>query len=117
MNILVVDDESELLQVWKGLFGSLGVSIRTAVDGHAAVECMQRETIDVLITDIRMPVADGFHVLRHAHSGLVALPAVFVCSGFIDDEATALESFEIVRVIRKPFVFASELEYFREYLA
>lgn len=117
MRILVVDDEPGLLRIWKGLFEELGVAVHTAVDGVAATESMQRETFDALITDIRMPVADGLHVLRYAHSELATVPDVFVCSGYIDDEVNALESFKVVRVIRKPFSFSSEHEYFRSYVS
>ncbi|MBZ0110842.1 MAG: response regulator [Thermoanaerobaculia bacterium] len=117
MNIIVVDDEVQLLEIWKRLFEVLGVSISTATNGVEAVEVMQQQTIDLLITDIRMPLADGFHVLRYAFSEQVPPPATFVCSGYIHDEPTVLAPFQIVRVIPKPFSFAGELEYFRSYLA
>ncbi len=117
MNILVVDDELQILSVWNGLFRALGVPIRTAVNGELAIEAMRQEPVDLLITDLRMPVADGFQVLQYIHSEVVPAPVTFVCSGFFDAEANAFERFTIERVIPKPFGFASELKYFREFLA
>lgn len=118
MNVLVVDDEPEILKVWQALFKALGVTARTAANGELGIEAMRHDRVDLLITDLRMPVADGFQVLEYAESELVSPPLMFVCSGFVSSiKETALDSFQIERVIPKPFAFKEELRYFRALLA
>ena len=117
MKILVVDDEEFLLEIWAELFRSLDWEVATASGGHAAVTLLKRELFDMVITDVRMPAGDSFVVLDYLQGqqeGQHQLLA-FVCSGYIDDEATMLDPYQIERIIRKPFSFAEELGFFKAY--
>ncbi len=113
MKVLVVDDEKLLLEIWQNLFAMLEIETRVASGGHAALALLRQETFDLVITDVRMPDGDGFVVLEHLRKEAGRRVATFVCSGYIDDEKTVLSPYEIERIIRKPFSFGEELEYFR----
>lgn len=113
MNVLVVDDEEHLLDIWQNLFVMLDCEVTTASGGYEAIECLMRDEFPIVVTDVRMPEGDGFVVLDYLHTQQSNETKVFVCSGYIDDEETVLSAYTIERIIRKPFSFSIELEVFR----
>ncbi len=64
--VLVVDDERSMRELLSIVLRRDGYEVLLAADGKAAVEALQRERVDVLITDIRMPEMTGVDVLRAA---------------------------------------------------
>ena len=64
--VLVVDDERSMRELLSIMLRRDGHHVLLAEDGTAAIELLQRERVDVLITDIRMPEMNGVDVLREA---------------------------------------------------
>lgn len=67
-NILVVEDDAELNRLFCTVLSKNGYNPIGASDGEAALDIMQSEYIDLIITDIMMPRLDGFQLtesLRH----------------------------------------------------
>jgi len=64
--ILVVDDERSMRELLQIVLRREGHQVRLAEDGHAAVAELEREPVDVLISDIKMPGMTGVDVLREA---------------------------------------------------
>lgn len=65
--VLLVDDEESVLSVLKASISwqELGVDVLlTASDGREALELFEQRDIDLLVTDIRMPVMDGIELIR-----------------------------------------------------
>lgn len=62
--LLVVDDDENIRSALRRLFGPQGYRVLMAEEGHAALGVLERESIDVLITDMRMPGMDGSELLR-----------------------------------------------------
>ncbi len=60
--ILVVDDKENMLKLFDRVLRE-SHSVTVASDGAAALELLQTRRFDVVITDIKMPGADGFEVL------------------------------------------------------
>ena len=60
--ILAVDDDEEALFVLQSILQSAGYNVLTARNGSAALESAQEQTPDIIITDVTMPVMDGFAV-------------------------------------------------------
>jgi two-component system, NtrC family, response regulator AtoC len=59
-NILIVDDEENIRKVLKGLLNKNGFDVvLQAPDGKRALELIQDNNIDIVISDINMPVMDG----------------------------------------------------------
>ncbi len=63
--ILIVDDKESMLRLLVRILGEVH-DVVTAADGSAALSRLEAERFDVVLTDIRMPGADGFAVLRAA---------------------------------------------------
>jgi two-component system response regulator PilR (NtrC family) len=64
--VLVVDDERSMRELLSIVLRRDGYDVLLAADGRVAVQTLERERVDVLITDIRMPELTGVDVLREA---------------------------------------------------
>jgi two-component system, NtrC family, response regulator PilR len=64
--ILVVDDERSMRELLQIVLRREGHQVRLAEDGRSAVAELEREPVDVLISDIKMPGMSGVDVLREA---------------------------------------------------
>ena len=97
MNILIADDERTcLLSLRDGLLqDDPAYRIRTATNGQEALASLQKEPFDLLITDLKMPVMDGFQLLLRVREEFPRLP-VIVMTAFgtpeIEQELTRDES-------------------------
>jgi two-component system response regulator HydG len=65
-NVLVVDDQKNMRTTTAIVLRQAGHSVEEAEDGTAALQRIQREAFDVVLTDLRMPNVDGMEVLREA---------------------------------------------------
>lgn len=64
MRLLIVDDEPQLLELLCDFFRPTGCDLRQAASGTEAIEMIERERFDVILTDLKMPGPDGLEVLR-----------------------------------------------------
>jgi len=62
--ILCVDDEPNILSALRRLFRSEGFQVKTAVGGAAGLALLETETVDLVISDMRMPEMDGAEFLQ-----------------------------------------------------
>ncbi|AKF79702.1 Fis family transcriptional regulator [Myxococcus fulvus 124B02] len=61
--VLVVDDKENMRKLFSRMLGD-AYSVTEAADGEQAIACLASRDFDVVVTDIQMPGADGFAVLR-----------------------------------------------------
>ena len=66
--ILVVDDEKSLREVMSIMLKRAGYDVTEASDGEQAIGQVNKEIYDLVITDLRMPRADGMDVLKAVKS-------------------------------------------------
>ena len=80
MNILVVDDEVSFRLLMKSILTSEGHEVHLAEDGEEAVEKVDEIPLDLIISDIYMPVMDGFKLHKAIRSSpkWQRLPMLFV---------------------------------------
>jgi two-component system response regulator HydG len=64
LNILVVDDQSSVLELLRAVLGSDGHTVDTADDGESGVEKLRAGFHDLVIMDLRMPGIDGIEALQ-----------------------------------------------------
>ncbi len=62
--ILVIDDETSTLSMSKLLLGVYGYTVFTAENEATGLEIFKQEKPPIVMTDIKMPGADGFSVLQ-----------------------------------------------------
>ncbi|MEO7538427.1 MAG: sigma-54 dependent transcriptional regulator [Pyrinomonadaceae bacterium] len=102
-NILIVDDEQSYRQLLTLVFEEQGNTIRTAMNGRQALELLDAEPADVIISDVKMPDMDGIEMLRSVRQTLPEL-GVILMTAFASVE-TAREAFKLGAddFIQKPF--------------
>lgn len=64
MKILIVDDEMNILKLYKAELQDEGYSVVTAKSGREALEIFEKENPDIITLDILIPDMDGIQVLR-----------------------------------------------------
>lgn len=64
--ILVVDDEPQILSFLQDLFRGAGWEVQTASSGSEGIDFLEQDRYDVILTDLKMPGADGIELLRTA---------------------------------------------------
>lgn len=92
--ILIVDDNPQNLYLLSVLYRSKGQTVLEAPHGQAALEVLARSPVDLVISDILMPVMDGYTFCRElrARPEGASLPFVFYTATYTDrpDEEFAL---------------------------
>ncbi len=105
MKTLIVDDNSTNLNLFKAILERRGFEVITAVNGEDALQLLKGDHVDIIVSDILMPVMDGFHLLQECKSDikLQNIPFAFVTGAFLDakDEELALK-LGVQAFIRKP---------------
>lgn len=64
INILVVDDEPKQAEIFQQALEKDGYTIQTADSGEAAIRQLKQESVNIVITDLRMPNVDGLELFR-----------------------------------------------------
>ncbi len=102
-NLLIVDDEQSYRQLLTLVFEGDGHSIRTAKNGREALEMLQTEPAEVIITDVKMPDMNGIELLRATREFLPDVGVVLMTAFATVD--TAREAFKLGAddFIQKPF--------------
>ena len=83
--ILVVEDNKSLLMLMKARLEQAGYKVLQAQNGQEALEIHEEQHIDLIISDIMMPIMDGFELIESLREANFNMPILMV---------TAREDFE-----------------------
>ena len=116
--LLLVDDEPSILSSLRRLFRPQGYHVLTAEGGQAGLDLLQGETVDLVISDMRMPGMDGARFLEKVRR-VQPNAARILLTGYADIASTiaAINEGEIDRYIAKPWDDNDILLVVREALA
>ena len=101
--ILVVDDERSMRELLQIVLRREGHQVRLAEDGRAAVAELEREPVDVLISDIKMPGMTGVDVLREAKRVDPDIVGIMVTAYATTDTAVEALRLGAYDYLTKPF--------------
>jgi DNA-binding response OmpR family regulator len=76
MKILIVDDDQNILRLYKEELEEEGYVIVTASNGQEAMEQFEREVPDLVTLDILLPDVDGIKLLRQMKEKRPRLPVI-----------------------------------------
>jgi DNA-binding NtrC family response regulator len=100
--ILVVDDKENIVNLFVRILGD-SYEVTTAGDGGRAISLIGAQDFDVIITDLRMPGADGFEVLRAAKARAPDTEVVMMTAyASVQDAVTAMKQ-GAYDYLQKPF--------------
>ena len=103
--ILVVDDEPDLCDLLAFELEGAGYSTKVANSGPEALAIVQQHTIDLIISDIRMPGMDGLTMLKELGASAAKIPPVIFVTGYAD--ISLVDAFDSGAVA----IFAKPVEY------
>src|SRR5678810_606526 len=115
--ILVVDDMPANRRLLAAVLGAQGYRLLEAADGSEALAAVRAERPDLVITDVLMPVMDGYEFVRQLRldPATARIPVVFHTAHYGEREAKALalangvsyvltkpaESAAVLRIVQK----------------
>lgn len=102
--LLLVDDDELVRSALRRVFVPRGYRVLTAEDGRAALSVLATTPIDVLVTDMRMPVMDGNELLREVSKRWPAIARILL-TGYADLQITtkAIRSGYVDHFLTKPW--------------
>jgi two-component system response regulator PilR (NtrC family) len=102
-NILVIDDEQSLLDLLSVVFKKEGYGVWAKLSAAEGFKILEKENIDLVVTDIKMPETDGIDVLRHVREEHPDVPVVMITAyGSITQAIETLKAGALDYVV-KPF--------------
>lgn len=102
--ILIVDDDSLILDELKSIIEDMGHKPILAGDGMQAFFKFKNQKFDVVVTDLNMPKSSGLELIKSIKSHKVNSEVpIIVNSGSITDFAAELTLIENLQVLEKPF--------------
>ena len=87
--ILIVEDDKELSLLFQKVLEKSGYQVKSASDGAQALEVLDREYIDLIISDIMMPVMDGYELVSELRSAGYQIPVLMITAKSSFDDMIA----------------------------
>lgn len=100
--ILVADDDPRVLEAVSGYLRAAGHDVLSAPDGGQARAALDRGGLDLLITDLNMPVLDGFGLKAHLDRLPRPIPAIIISGTWTAEEKKKAATMGFARTYEKP---------------
>ena len=101
--ILIVDDEPNALRVLSAILQEEGYRILESLDVGQAMELLREQPVDAIITDVRMPMRDGFHLFDHVRRRHPGVPVMFLTAfGTVESAVDAITNGAFYYFIKPP---------------
>jgi len=89
--ILIVDDEQAQRLAIGGFLRKIGYGVIQSADGNDALKAIEQNTIDLVITDMRMPGLSGLELMQKSKAVMPDIPFIFMTAfGSVADAVTAM---------------------------
>ncbi|PWC51400.1 regulator [Azospirillum sp. TSA6c] len=82
-SILLVDDDPDFRGMVRIAFQRAGYTVHEAENGNAALAVMERHPVDLVVTDIIMPEADGYEIILRLKAQQSRPPLIAVTGGSV----------------------------------
>jgi CheY-like chemotaxis protein len=117
--VLIVDDNIIIADTLKLILGACmrDVSFRTAANGKEAVEILQSRPVDLILTDINMPVMDGYQLIEYRNQHHPRVPLVVMTADASQEVVRRLSMLGITDCLEKPLSYETVTRMFLEKLA
>lgn len=93
VKILVVEDEKALNYALCSILKENGFETESCYDGKKALEALEKNNYDLILTDVMMPKIDGFSLAKEIRKSNLQIPIIFMTA--LDDKPSEKQGFEI----------------------
>jgi CheY-like chemotaxis protein len=109
--VLLVEDEPTTLRFYQtGLKGLQDWNVLSASNGRDALEVLRRQAVDVLVTDLNMPVMDGYRLIAAVHGLYPSMPVIVLTSLPLGESQDRASQLGALRVLSKPVRLSQLME-------
>jgi CheY-like chemotaxis protein/anti-sigma regulatory factor (Ser/Thr protein kinase) len=107
MSILLVEDNKINQELALNMLEKAGHQVTLADNGTIALECLEQQSFDLVLMDIRMPVMDGLEAIRHIRANELTRRQVVIAlsAGALDDEVSEAIAAGFDHYLTKPVDF------------
>jgi len=106
LRVLVAEDNATNRLLFEEQLKLLGCQVNTVEDGAQALSALSRGTFDVLVTDLSMPVMDGYALALEARTHWPDLPVIAATASATPDELERCNAAGFTRTVTKPLPLA-----------
>jgi len=102
-NVLLVDDHQTFLATLAQQLRDYSDSfcILTAENGDRALKVLESAHVDLVVTDLKMPVMDGFELISHTKKKYPGIPVIVLSSFLCPELETRLRAMGVSQCIEK----------------
>jgi len=100
--ILLIDDSSFQRRIVTGILKEAGYDVSVAENGRDGIEQAQKDTPDLIITDLLMPEYDGFYLLKEAMARNLGVPVLVSTSDIQDTTRKQCYDLGAAGLVNKP---------------
>lgn len=100
--VLIVEDEPILREIFGEWFARIAGKVMTAGNGAEALEVLAENPVELVVSDIRMPLMDGIALLKKVKASGKILPKIVLISGFSDIEPREAYDLGAEAILQKP---------------
>jgi len=101
--ILIIDDEKSIVDLLSVVFKKEGYKVETSLSSSKALELIDREDFDLVLTDIKLPQKSGMEILKYIREEKPDIPVIMITAyGTIKQAVEALKKGALDYVV-KPF--------------
>jgi CheY-like chemotaxis protein len=115
--VLIVDDDADLSETLARLLGRFGHTCLVAASGPEAVDLMETESPDLIVTDLHMPGMNGISVARQARRKRPPIPVVLMTAYPAAETRREAQIVGGIFHLAKPFANADMLDVVERALA
>ena len=104
-SFLLVDDEEAIRSIYEDMFSSYSGKLFIAADGKEAADLLKSNEIDIVVSDVRMPVYDGLYLLDEfyeKYKGQQEWPIFIFVTGYADLDPVELRKKGVTQIFYKP---------------
>ena len=101
--VLVVDDEKEMRDLIGSQLEQLSLNYIEAADGSSALEIVQKSDVDLIISDVKMPIMDGLEMLEQLRKKQYHQPVIILTGEGSKESAIKAIRYDVTDFIEKPY--------------
>jgi len=103
--VLIVDDEADICQLLVDEFQAEGYRVFSASNGKQALQFILKKSVDVIISDVKMPDGDGYWLLNQINKFVGKRPLFFFVTSTINHSKEEIQKMGALEVFLKPYDF------------
>lgn len=113
--ILIVDDEEDIRLLLTKFLRRNGFDIESAKDGYDAIQKLQLFKADLILSDILMPICDGYEFIKKLEAIPTPPPLIIFISGYMGAKMVELKNKPFVKgFMEKPIKINTLLDHIKE---